>query len=195
MKTTDSAAELLFATGNYRKINEANSTLAQYGITVKPVKIEIDEIQSTDPSNITKAKARAAFTLLGEPVVVSDSSWSIPALGGFPGGYMHDINEWWDEQHWIDIMANREDKTIILQEHIAYCDGEQVVHFSQDYHGVFLGHPQGPIVNENDSFERVASLDGVRSLAERQADVVANGETKKFEHWQKFGEWFISHDK
>lgn len=186
------ATEILFATTNSRKINEANSTLEDFNIRVKPVEVEIDEIQNNDPSKITKAKARAAFALLGEPVVVSDSSWSIPALGGFPGGYMHDISIWWDEQHWIDVMANRADKTIILQEHIAYCDGDQVVHFSQDYRGIFLGRVQGPVLDKKVAFERVASLDGIQSLAERQADVAASGETKKFDHWKQFGEWFVA---
>ncbi|MBI3889801.1 hypothetical protein HY312_04510 [Candidatus Saccharibacteria bacterium] len=62
------ATEILFATGNYRKINEANSTLESYGIVVKPIKIEVDEIQHHDPSEITKAKARAAFAILNQPI-------------------------------------------------------------------------------------------------------------------------------
>lgn len=182
--------EILFATSNYRKINEANSTLESYGIVVKPIKIEVDEIQHHDPNEITMAKARAAFALLNQPVVISDSSWSIPALGGFPGGYMHGINSWWSEKDWINIMASHEDKTIILQEHVAYCDREQLVNFSQDYEGIFLGQTQGDIVNENDSFERLASLDGITSLAEKQADAVKDGERRQFAHWLKFADWF-----
>ncbi len=182
--------EILFATGNARKINEANNTLEAYDITVKPIEIEIDEIQHHDPIEITKAKARSAFALLQEPVVVSDTSWSIPALGGFPGGYMKDVGLWWSEDDWITIMASHEDKTIICQEHLAYFDGEQLVHFSQDYDGFFLGKPQG-LLNEKESFERVASFDGIRSLAEGQA-AARNGEKKLLAHWQKFGEWFSS---
>lgn len=184
------ANQILLATGNYRKINEANSTLKNYGIVVKTIKIKTDEIQNSDPSEITKAKARAAFAQLGQPVVVSDTSWSIPALGGFPGGYMHDINSWWSEKDWINIMAGHEDKTAVAREHVAYCDGDLVVHFSQDYEGIFLDQPQGRVVNENDSFERLVSLDGVTSLAERQADAVSSGEKRQFAHWQKFAEWF-----
>lgn len=183
------ATEILFATGNYRKINEANSTLGSYGIVVKPIKIEVDEIQHHDPSEITKAKARAAFAILNQPIVVSDSSWSIPALGGFPGGYMHDINSWWSEKDWINVMTGHKNKTIILQEHVAYCDGKQLVHFSQDYEGNFLGQPQGEVVNENDSFERLVSLDGTTSLAERQADAIKDGEKRQFAHWLKFADW------
>ncbi len=152
-------AEIVFATGNERKIREANNMLEGYGIVVKPTIVEIDEIQYHDPAQTTKAKARAAFAFLGESVVVSDSSWSIPVLGGFPGGYMKDVNIWWSEQDWINIMAPHDDKTIILQEHLAYYDGQGLVHFSQDYLGVFLDEPQGVRVNEKESFERVVSLE------------------------------------
>jgi XTP/dITP diphosphohydrolase len=182
--------EILFATGNQRKINEANDTLGDYDITVKPVSIEIEEIQHHDAIEITKAKARAAFDQLKVPVVVSDTSWSIPALGGFPGGYMKDVNIWWSEQDWLNIMSGHQDKSIILQEHLAYYDGEVLVHFSQDYDGVFLNQIQGPIVNHNDSFERVASLDGSQSLAEGQAKRAVEGVKKQLAHWQKLGQWF-----
>lgn len=181
-------AEILFATGNERKIREANNTLETYGIVVKPIIVEIDEIQHHDPAQITKAKARAAFALLREPIVVSDSSWSIPALGGFPGGYMKDVNIWWSEQDWINIMAPHDDKTIVLQEHLAYCDGDRLVHFSHDYTGVFLDQPQGPKLSDKESFERVASLEDGLSLAEGQAAAI-EGERKQLAHWQKFGEW------
>jgi len=182
--------KILFATGNQRKINEANDTLKSYNIIVNPVSIEIDEIQHHDPVEITKAKARAAFTVLKVPVVVSDTSWSIPALGGFPGGYMKDVGIWWSEHDWLNVMSGHEDKSIILQEHLAYYDGVELIHFSQDYDGVFLNQIQGPIVNEKESFERVASLDGSLSLAEGQANRINNGEKKQLAHWQKFGEWF-----
>lgn len=183
--------EILFATGNQRKINEANDTLEIYNITVRPVSIEVDEIQHHDPIEIAKAKARAAFNLLKVPVVVSDTSWSIPALGGFPGGYMKDVGNWWSEQDWLSIMARHEDKSIILQEHLVYYDSEELMHFSQDYDGIFLDQVQGPIVDERESFERVVSLDGSNSLAEGQAKRINEGDKKQLAHWQEFGEWFI----
>jgi XTP/dITP diphosphohydrolase len=180
--------EILFATANERKIREATNTLEAYSITVKPTVVEINEIQHHDPAEITKAKARAAFALLQLPVVVSDSSWAIPALGGFPGGYMKDVNIWWSEQDWLNIMAPHTDKTIILQEHLAYCDGDKLVHFSHDYTGTFLDAPQGSRLSKNESFERVASLHAGLSLAQEQ-EAAINGEKKQLAHWQKFGKW------
>jgi non-canonical purine NTP pyrophosphatase (RdgB/HAM1 family) len=181
--------KILFATGNQRKIDEANDTLGHYDISVEPVVIEIDEIQHSDPAQITKAKAKAAYTVLKQPVVVSDTSWSIPALGGFPGGYMKDVNIWWGEQDWLNIMAPHKDKTIICREHVAYYDGKDLVHFSEDYTGRFLGKVQGIAENEKESFERVASLDGIHSLSEGRANRAKGLVKKTYGHWQQFGEW------
>ena len=71
---TELMKHILFATGNSRKISEANETLKTYEIIVKPVKVETDEIQHHDPAEITKAKARSAYEFVHEPVVVSDTS-------------------------------------------------------------------------------------------------------------------------
>ena len=83
--------QITFVTGNSRKFEEASSVLQQYGVTVEQLQLDIDEIQHHDPLEITKAKACAAYQKAGRPVVVNDTSWKIPALNGFPGGYMKDV--------------------------------------------------------------------------------------------------------
>lgn len=180
---------ILFATGNSRKINEARATLAPYGMDVEPVKVTIDEIQHYDPAEITKAKARAAYAVTGCPVVVSDTSWSIPALGGFPGGYMKDVSSWWQAENWLDIMAKQEDKRILCLEHVAYFDGQNVRHFEEVYEGRFIDEARGRYHDE-ESFERVVILYGNKTMAEQLADgeIASAGET--LGHWQQFAEWF-----
>lgn len=183
--------EVLFATGNSRKIQEADTTLSAYGISVKPVKIEIDEIQHYDPVEITKAKARAAYDVTHEPVVVSDTSWEIPALGGFPGGYMKDISAWFDAEDWLSLMVRHNDKTIYCHEHVAYFDGEQMQHFVSTYKGSFIDEPRGR-VDADESIERVVILYGDLTMAEQLAkgDIASAGEV--LEHWQQFGNWYAS---
>lgn len=180
---------ILFATGNSRKIHEAQTTLAPFSLGVKPVKLSFDEIQHSDPAEITKAKARAAFALTGRPVVVSDTSWSIPALGGFPGGYMKDVSSWWQAENWLAIMAGQQDKRILCLEHVAYFDGETVRHFEEVYEGRFIDEARGRI-DDAESFERVVILYGNKTMAEQLAEgnVASAGET--LGHWRQFGEWF-----
>lgn len=180
--------EILFATTNPRKIREANGALASFGIVAKPISIEVDEIQHRDPAEIVKAKALAAYAILQKPVVVSDTSWRIPALGGFPGGYMKDVGIWWDEKDWLAIMNRHNDKTAICSEGLAYYDGIILKDFSQDYKGCFLSEPRGPIVNKVESFERIISLNRIESLSEQIS--IRSIDASSFGHWEKFGTWF-----
>jgi XTP/dITP diphosphohydrolase len=180
---------ILFATGNIRKITEARATLAPLQIGIEPVKISIDEIQHMDPAEITKAKARAAYAVVQQPVVVSDTSWAIPALGGFPGGYMKDIATWWQADNWLDIMNKQADKRIICMEHVAYYDGDVLQHFEERYEGRFIDTARGRI-HDAESFEQVVILYGDKTMAEQLAggDIASAGET--LGHWQQFGEWY-----
>lgn len=179
---------ILFATGNDRKITEATKTLAPYGITVEPIKVAIDEIQHHDPAEITKAKARAAYAATGRPVVVSDTSWAIPALGGFPGGYMKDVSIWWTADNWLDIMRSQTDKRILCLEHVAYCDGTEVQHFEQRYEGRFVDEARGR-EHDAEAFERVVILYGVKTMAEQLADGDIASAGEELGHWQQFGQW------
>lgn len=182
---------ILFATGNSRKIAEANATLTPFTVAVTPIKLAFNEIQHADPAEITKAKARAAYKAAGtnQPVVVSDTSWAIPALGGFPGGYMKDVAIWWNAQNWLDIMANQSDKRIFCLEHVAYYDGQVLQHFVEQYEGVFITEARGRI-DDSESIEQVVSLYGNETMAEQLArgEIASAGET--LGHWQQFGEWY-----
>lgn len=184
--------EVIFATSNARKIEEANSTLAKFDVITKPAKIDIDEIQHHDSVEITKAKARAAYGVVHKPVVVSDTSWEILALGGFPGGYMKDVSRWFKAEDWLALMSRHNDKTIFCHEHVAYFDGEDLQHFAASYKGRFINEPRGR-VDEGESIEQVVILYGGLTLAEylAQGSIASAGEVLK--HWQKFGAWFAKY--
>lgn len=180
---------ILFATGNARKIAEARTTLAPYDITIEPIKLSIEEIQHNDPTEITNAKAHAAFDIVKKPVVVSDTSWDIPALGGFPGGYMKDIEAWFAADDWLSLINRHEDRTIYCLEHVTYFDGTTLKHFSHRYTGTFVDKPRGR-VQDDESFEQVVSLYGDKTMAEQLAygDIASAGET--LEHWRQFAAWY-----
>ena len=101
---------ITFATGNSHKLEEAKSVLKGYGIVVEPLQIDIDEIQHHDPLKITEAKVKSAYEKAGQPVVVNDSSWEIPALGGFPGGYMKDVVGWFTAEDFLALMKDKNDR-------------------------------------------------------------------------------------
>lgn len=180
---------IVFATGNSRKIQEATTALAPFAIELESKSLDMDEIQHSNPAEITKAKARAAYEVVHQPVVVSDTSWSVPALGGFPGGYMKDIAAWLSEDDWLAMMARHDDRTIYCHEHVAYFDGEELEHFESTYKGYFATEARGR-VQEDESFERVVVLYGNKTMGEQLAENDIASASETHEHWRQFGEWF-----
>lgn len=185
---------ITFITGNPHKLEEAKSVLKGYGIVVEPLQIYIDEIQHHDPLKITEAKVKSVYEKAGQPVVVNDSSWEIPALGGFPGGYMKDVVGWFTAEDFLALMKDKNDRRIILHDVVAYFDGEQLKLFISDQTGVFINEPRG----EGTSMNQVVSMEdsGGLTIAEEFALRHDGAEINPdhFQHWQKFGEWFTARD-
>ena len=188
------AKKIAFITGNPHKLEEAKSVLKNYEIVVESLQFDIEEIQHYNPLEITKAKVRAAYEKAGQSVVVNDSSWEIPALGGFPGGYMKDVVNWFTAEDFLALMKDKNDRRIILHDVVAYFDGEQSKLFIYDQTGVFINEPRG----EGTSMNQVVSMEdsGGLTIAEEFALRHDGAEINPahFQHWQKFGEWFTARD-
>ena len=188
------AKKIAFITGNPHKLEEAKSVLKDYDITIESLQFDIDEIQHYNPLEITKAKARAAYEKAGYPIVVNDSSWEIPALGGFPGGYMKDVANWFTAEDFLALMKDKNDRRIILHDVVAYFDGEQLKLFISDQTGVFINEPRG----EGTSMNQVVSMEDSDGLTIAEEFALRHDGTEinpdHFQHWQKFGEWFIARD-
>ena len=188
------AKKIAFITGNPHKLEEAKSVLKDYDITIESLQFDIDEIQHYNPLEITKAKARAAYEKAGYPIVVNDSSWEIPALGGFPGGYMKDVANWFTAEDFLALMKDKNDRRIILHDVVAYFDGEQLKLFISDQTGVFINEPRG----EGMSMNQVVSMEDSGGLTIAEEFALRRNGTEinpcHFQHWQKFGEWFTARD-
>jgi len=117
---------IVLVTGNSRKIGEARAALSNFDIEVRNKQFDINEIQSRDPIKIAKHKAEDAFLMAGEPIVITDSSWEIPALSGFPGGYMKDVADWFKPSDFLNLLNDHEDRSISFSETIVYKDNEQI---------------------------------------------------------------------
>lgn len=125
-----------FVTGNPNKMLEATSVCSRYGIELVQERLSISEIQAHDPTEIAISKAEQAYRKLGRAVIVNDSSWAIDSLNGFPGGYMHDINQWFTPEDFLSLMHNKKDRGITLTDTIVKYDEEGSTVFQQET----LGH-------------------------------------------------------
>lgn len=178
--------KIYFSTGNERKIKEARAACEVFGIEVIPFELHFNEIQSHDPVAISYQKVEDAYALADKAaIVVADTSWSIPALNGFPGGYMKDVAQWFSPEDFINLLSDKEDRTIIFRESIVYKDESEVKLFTKEYTGVLATAPRG---NKGNSFDKVAEFHG-KTFAENQDQDETSHKPEDFV-WYEFAEWF-----
>lgn len=178
--------KLLLATGNERKVGEARAACDGFGIEIEQVKLDIDEIQSRDPVVIAKHKAKEAYWQTNTPVVITDTAWRIPALNGFPGGYMKDVAEWFEPRDFIGLLSGYEDETICFTEIIVYTDGDNTEVFKQEYEGRIVDKPRG----EGESIEQVAEFNG-QTIAESRNQGEFSHQPEDY-IWYQFAQWYTN---
>lgn len=180
---------LYFATGNSNKFYEASSICAEFDIELVQKSIDIHEIQHHDPIEITREKAKSAYLCLGKPVVVNDSSWAIPALGGFPGGYMKDVSVWLSAANFQALMRAQDDHRIYLTDTVMYYDGDELRGFSHRRAGTFMTNLE---TNPAAKFDSIVQMDGEPATI---AEIIKKGNwdvssSERYRHWYDFAEWY-----
>lgn len=181
-----------FATTNEQKIRIAQAVCADSDIAIKPVALDIDEIQGEDSEVIVRDKAKRAFEQLGMPVVVSDDTWSIRALKGFPGAYMKSINYWFGPEDFIRLMNGIEDRHITLHQYLAYTDGNVTEVFKNDFEGQVAKEVRGKSEKSPNMTVTILDSDNGKTIAEvfeQGAEAMTERHKNRVDAWHKFIEW------
>ncbi len=178
---------LKIVTGNQGKFQSAVLYLSKYNIPAEQVKLSLIEPQGENLEEIAIFKAKQAFSILKEPVVVMDSVWSIPSLNGFPGPYMHSIMEWFTLEDLQNLMRNKTDKTIIIQNFACYMDEEQRKIFTRKLIGIIKDEPAG----EGNIIDRVVSFrKDLKTIAQCDAlNIPMADEDADSSQWEKLAIW------
>jgi XTP/dITP diphosphohydrolase len=79
--------EIVMATSNEHKLEEANYVLREFGIVLVGRDLKGDEIQSIDTALVAKSSLEAALLKSTSALVVEDTGLFIGSLNGFPGTY------------------------------------------------------------------------------------------------------------
>ncbi len=74
--------DVVFITGNQHKADYLTKWL---GMPVRHQKIELNEIQSLDLREVAEHKARQAYEIVKQPVLVEDVALNFSAMGRLPG--------------------------------------------------------------------------------------------------------------
>jgi inosine/xanthosine triphosphate pyrophosphatase family protein len=184
--------EIIFSTGNELKFHNGQIACRKYGIQLKQVSLPIDEIQDENPENIALDKAKKSFAELGRPVVISDDSWDIPGLNGFPGAYMKSMNEWLAPDDFVNLTKSLTDRRIFLHVHLVFVDSKTIKLFSSTFEGYLLKEPRGEY---GPSSQKVISLQGDNDLSISEVhdkNLHINGrEVHKM--WDEFCSWYLDY--
>jgi XTP/dITP diphosphohydrolase len=179
---------LLCATSNNQKFALGQHAFMQHNNTLEQILIDIDEIQGEDAEVILRDKAKKAFAIVGKPVLVSDDSWDIPALNGFPGAYMKSMNHWFSPADFINLIRDKEDKTIYLEQRLAYIDASGIVTFNKRIRGIIVSEPRG---HTGQAIMHVVELeDDGMTIAELYDKGIANDYSSKRDAWNDAAQWY-----
>jgi non-canonical purine NTP pyrophosphatase (RdgB/HAM1 family) len=179
---------LIYVTGNQLKFSGAETFFKEHAIELIQQKLDTYEIQGFDSTEITVSKALQAWDILKKPLFVNDTSWDIPALGGFPGPYMKYVNDWFSAQDFLNLMQDKPDRSIVMRDTIVYIDehGSQI--FTHDITGAILETAyKGSCLHPSDTV--ICLTDDGKSLAEiysTEERFLLSGEEVV---WEKFASW------
>jgi XTP/dITP diphosphohydrolase len=184
---------IYFATTNAEKIQIAQTACTEFNISLHVVDLAIDEIQGEDPGRIVRDKVSRAYAKVNNPVVVSDDSWDIKALNGFPGPYMKSINHWFKPDDFLRLMDGIEDRTIVLHQLLAYTDGKTTKIFKNDIYGKIIDQVRGAYDKSPNMTVIALDEDNGKTLAEvfeRSKVVRAERYQERHDVWLKFIHWY-----
>lgn len=183
--------QLLCATTNQHKFGQGVAAFRKYAVDLQQVVIDIDEIQGEDSEYIIRDKVKRAYEAVGQPVVVTDDSWSIPGLGGFPGAYMKSINHWFTPDDFIRLTRDLADRAIYIHQFVAYKSELQTVVFSHDIPGHLLTEARG---QDGPPIMKVVSLTGENgaSIAETYDQGLKRNDPAA-DAWHQLASWYHRH--
>ncbi|HSW91736.1 MAG TPA: non-canonical purine NTP pyrophosphatase [Candidatus Saccharimonadales bacterium] len=134
--------EIIFATGNSGKVASLKRSFAIEGLDISVLQQPLDliEPQAHTAAEVAAVKANQAYSLLGKPVLVDDSSFHISALGGFPGPYIKFMLETVGVEGIMNFMVGKEDRSAYFMSSLVFIDekGEAHVFNGQDEKGVIV---------------------------------------------------------
>lgn len=184
--------DIICVTGNTDKFTVAKAACLQNNVALTQNEIDIDEIQGEDGQLIVEDKAKKAYSVIKKPVVVTDDSWSIVGLKGFPGAYMKSVTHWLSSQDFINLTSSLEDKTTELHQYVAYYDGNELKIFSNMISGKVISSPRG---NSGPSWTKVVELEGDGGMTMAEFWDSRGSENSQPEHTRKGAEIWLSFAK
>jgi len=133
-------ANVTFITGNQNKADYLSKYL---GHPVNHVKLNLDEIQSTDLNEIVEHKVKQAYDLIQKPVIVEDVSLEFSALGGLPGPFIKFFVEKVPFEIICSMIGTGLTRKATVKCVFGYFDGKELKLFESSMDGEIAKKPSG----------------------------------------------------
>lgn len=156
--------QFTFVTSNDLKVHAAKVVCEEYGMSFDRQVIDFVEIQADEGELIARDKLAQAYQQLQKPVAVTDDSWLFPGLGGFPGAYMKQVNDWFSVEDWLRLTTGLGDRRVILRQIVGYQDAQRSRLFTVDIEGIILPEASGTCASPH--FSIISFDNGQHSAAE-----------------------------
>jgi non-canonical purine NTP pyrophosphatase (RdgB/HAM1 family) len=131
---------LTFITGNANKADQLGRYLQ---FPVAHTSLDIEEIQSLDLEQVATEKEKAAYQILGTPVLVEDTALRIEALGRLPGTLIKWFLEELGNVGICKLLQGFPERKATAETCFALCDESGVHLFSGARAGVISDAPRG----------------------------------------------------
>ncbi|HOI59934.1 MAG TPA: RdgB/HAM1 family non-canonical purine NTP pyrophosphatase [Candidatus Pacearchaeota archaeon] len=129
---------MILITGNENKVKEFEEIL---GFKISHRSLDLEEIQGVDVEEISKYKAKKAYEVVKEPVVVEDIGLFFNELNGLPGALI----KWFEKRLSYEQICNliKEDRKAIAKIVVSYFDGKELKQFIGEVQGEIALSPRG----------------------------------------------------
>lgn len=114
--------DVLFASSNRNKFNEAKNILSNYKINLGFFKSSLTEIQAKSIKQIAALKIDDAYRQCHKPVIVEDAGLFIESLNGFPGPFSSYVFKTIGNSGILRLVGSK--RNAYFQSVVAYCDNK-----------------------------------------------------------------------
>lgn len=135
--------EIRFLSGNKFKIQEASLILESAGVSVVPVQVKVEEIQTEDTSRLVKDKAIKAFQKIGRPLFVEHTGLYIDYMNGLPGGLTQIFWDTLQAEKFTQLFGKEGNNTLVAKTVIGFIDGKRFHLFEGSVKGHVPHEPKG----------------------------------------------------
>jgi XTP/dITP diphosphohydrolase len=137
---------IYFASNNEYKSKELldiiNPELPE-AMEIRPLKMKIEEIQSSDSEKIVRDKVVKAFSKVRRPLFVGHTGLYIEHFGDLPGGLTQIVWESLQADKFCEFFGRTENTAAVARTMLGYCDGRNVITFEGEIKGSIASEPRG----------------------------------------------------